>query len=59
MNPLMTLQVMVAIEALWALITLERSVGCRARKAMMGGRMGPVEMLRVGDVSTIETRQNS
>lgn len=55
----MTLQVMVTIEALGALVALERPIGCWARHTMVGRRMGPVEMLRVGNMPTIETRQDT
>ena len=57
MNPLMTLEVMVAIEALGALITFEWSIGGWTGKMVRCG-VRAVEMLGVGDMSTIETRQD-
>jgi hypothetical protein len=58
-NPLVALQVMIPVEALGALITLEWSIGSWTRHTMVGYRVSSVEMLGVGDVSTIETRQNA
>lgn len=58
-NSLMTLQIMIPVEALGALITLERSVGGWTRHTMVGCWVRSIEMLRVGDVSTIESRQNA
>lgn len=59
MNSLMTLQVMVAVETLWALVALKWSVGCWARKARVGCCVRSVQMLCTGDVPAVETRQDA
>ena len=58
-NPLMTLQVMVAVEALGALVAFERSVGGGPRKAGMGHWVRSIQMLRAGDMSTVETGKDA
>jgi len=50
MDPFVSLEVVVAVEALWALITPERSIVLRARLLRMA-----VELLHLRCVSTIKT----
>jgi len=59
MNPLMTLQVMIAVEALGALVAFERSVCGGPGKAGVGHWVRSVQMLRAGDVSTVETGKDA
>ena len=56
MNPLMPLQIMIPVETLRALITLERSIRGRGSKAMRWW-MATIEMLCVGNMATIKARQ--
>ena len=54
MNPLMTLQVVISIEALRALVTLERTVV----RGLLLLRMVSIHMLHASGVSTVETRHH-
>jgi hypothetical protein len=58
MDALVALQIVVSIEALGTLIALEWSVGCRGGHAMRRW-VAPVQMLGTGDVSTVESGQQT
>jgi hypothetical protein len=56
MDALMALQVVIAVEALWALIALEGTVIMRRLLSLM--RVVVVHMLQAGRVSTVEVDQS-
>jgi len=58
MNPLVALEIVVAVEALRTLVAFERTVCSRGRNTM-GWRMGTVEMLRTSNMPTIKTWKQS
>lgn len=59
MNALMSLQVVIPVEALRALIALERPVVGRPRLVEGVWRMPAVHLLHAGHVATVEARENA
>lgn len=58
MNSLVSLQIVISIEALRALVALKRSIGSLSGHSMRG-LVGPIEMLSTGDMSTVESREET
>lgn len=56
MNTFVALEIVIAVETLWALVALERSVR-RGGGHAVRWRMAPIKMLRAGDMSTVEPRE--
>lgn len=61
MNALMSLQIVVSVKALYALVTLERSVVCGLRLVLLLGLLmyGAVHVLHVGRVATVVARHHA